>query len=130
MSAYDRLGWTEASPASLAAARAVGRSLRDRPSTVYRVSGTIAGGLWWPVGAPACKTFEYQTRERPASLDALAETICDREGGDFSTAPRLLADCILVIRRDRSDGRGHRSRVWPLTALPSLSDYTSPEWPE
>jgi hypothetical protein len=98
--------------------------------TTYRVSGTIAGGLWWPVGAPACKTFEYQTRERPASLDALAETICDREGGDFSTAPRFLADSILVIRRDRRDGRGHTSRVWPLTSLPSLSDYTSDQWPE
>ena len=99
-------------------------------ATTYRVSGTISGGLWWPIGAPACKTFEYQTHERPATLEELAETIADREGGDFSTAPRFLADTVLTIRRDRADGRGHRSRSWPLTALLSLSEWTSPDWPE
>ena len=96
----------------------------------YSVAGTLRGGLWWPIGSPACKTFEYWTPTRPASLAELAETICDREGGDFSTAPRLLADCTLTIRRDRADHRGYRVRGWPLTSLPSLADYTSPDWPE
>ena len=97
-------------------------------ATTYRVSGSIAGGLWWPQGEPAFKSFEYTTRERPADLRELAESICDSEGGDFSTAPRFLADCVLTVTRWRQ--RGHVSRSWPLTSLRSLAAYTSDTWPE
>jgi len=98
--------------------------------TTYSVTGTLRGPIWWPVGAPAEKAFEYRAIERPGSLRELAESIMAAEGGDFSGAPLLLADTALEITRWRSDGRGHRSRLFDLASFASLEGYTSPEYPE
>jgi hypothetical protein len=96
--------------------------------TVYRVEGTLAGPIWWPYGAPASKTFEYRTSERPASLRDLAESILNREDGDFSGAPRFLADTTLTITRYGSTG--HHGRTFDLGAFASLAAYTSADWPD
>lgn len=100
--------------------------------TTYTVRGTLAGGLWWPIGEPASKSFEYRvtvagTEERPATMRDLAEQIMAREDGDFSSAPRFLADTTLTVIRWRATG--HHGRSWDLSRFASLNEYVSPEWP-
>jgi hypothetical protein len=99
--------------------------------TTYTVHGTLAGPLWWPVGEPASKTFEYRweryATDRPSSLRDLADAIMAREDGDFSGAPLFLADTTLTITR--WGATGHHGRSFDLSTFPSLSEYTSPEWP-
>ena len=94
----------------------------------YTVHGTLAGPIWWPIGEPAQKTFSYRTTDRPATLRDLAEAIMRNEDGDFSGAPRFLADTVLTITR--WGATGHHGRSFDLGSFPSIAgDYCSPEWP-
>ena len=118
-------------------ARATSGDLPNQPRgarpvrVTYRVAGTLEGSIWWPVGVLATKTFTYVTTTRPDSLRDLCEQVMTAEDGDFSGAPRMLADTTVVVTRWRGDGLGHRSRSIEVTRFPSLrDDYTSDRWPE
>jgi hypothetical protein len=95
--------------------------------TTYRVVGTLVGPIWWPIGAPASKSFEYVTAERPATMRALADAVMAREDGDFAGAPRMMADTVVTIIRWRATG--HHGRSWNAEDLPSLAAYVTAEWP-
>jgi hypothetical protein len=101
--------------------------------TTYTITGSIAGLGWWP-RVTLCKTFTYRwTRQegedcRP-DLGTLVNAAMSQEDGDFECDIKLLAGTRLVVTRWRTDGRGHRSRSFPLTHFPSLADVTSTTWP-
>lgn len=92
----------------------------------YYVTGSIIGDLWWPIGEPGTKTFSYRTAERPESLRALADSVMAEEDGDFSSAPRMTADSVLVITRWRATS--HHSRAWDLSQFGSIADYMTDEY--
>jgi hypothetical protein len=104
--------------------------------STFEIRGTIHGGLWWPMEAPAWKelsaTFSRDGGPFVDKADTLREAvegILTREGGDFSTAP-LLNGTLTVVRRTAR--REHR-RTFELSALPSIADYVTdelPVWPE
>jgi len=96
--------------------------------TTYRVNGTLLGPIWWPIGAPATKSFEYVTAERPATMRALADAVMSREDGDFSGPARMMADTVLTIIR--WGATGHHGRSWAVDSLPSMAEYITAEWPE
>lgn len=98
----------------------------------YTVRGSIGGWLWWPYGAPAFKSFEFRSerngRDQRETIRDIAETIVTREGTDFSTAARMMADCVLTITRWGTTH--HTSRTWDLARFASIAaDYLSEEWP-
>ena len=100
-------------------------------TTTYTLMGTLTGGLWWPMGAPAAKpvTFTW-TREAPftdaPTLREAVQHVEAAEGGDFSDAPLWTADSVLIIRRASGAAtRVVRERVVPLSACPSIAAYVS-----
>lgn len=97
--------------------------------TAYRVAGTLRGPIWWPVGQPADKTFEWTTVDRPDSMRQIADSVMANEDGDFSSAPRMLGDTVLTISRFREHGIGHTSRSWHLDQFRSIADYTTRDMP-
>ena len=101
-------------------------------TSTYTITGTIAGQGWWP-RVTLTKTFSYLWRSDPPDerpdLATLIASLLSQEDGDFECGVRLLADCELTLTRYRHDGRGLRSRSWPLTCFPSLSGVTSDQWP-
>ena len=95
-------------------------------SVRYSITGTLAGPIWWPYGEMCSKPFEWVTYDRPDTMRQIGECVMAREDGDFSSAPRMMADTMLTITRTR--GMSSRSRSWYTSDLPSLSDYTSSDF--
>jgi hypothetical protein len=99
-------------------------------TVTYTIIGTLQGGLWWPIGEPAQKaaSFAFERLEEPRLFDHAAHTLRSaveqlmrEEDGDFSDAPRLTADSVLVVTRH---GRTHRTeRIFPLAGFASIADY-------
>lgn len=99
--------------------------------TTYTLRGTVQGPIWWPIGEPASKTFNYTYQrtdgDQHLALRELAEAAMSAEDGDFSSAPRFMADTVLTVTRW---GRtGHHGRTFDLNAFSSVADYTSQDWP-
>jgi hypothetical protein len=99
--------------------------------TTYTLRGTLQGPIWWPIGAPMSKTFDYTYQRTNGDLHLtlreLAEAAMAAEDGDFSSAPRFMADTVLTVTRW---GRtGHHGRTLDLSQFQSVADYTSPDWP-
>lgn len=103
--------------------------------TTYEIAGTVTGGLWWPIGAPAGKDVRYRfTREPDADpwvdeapdLTAAVDALTLREGGDFSTAARMTADSVLIVTRTTRPGFTHR-RVMALACFRSIAEYVTDE---
>jgi hypothetical protein len=102
--------------------------------TTYTIVGALQGGLWWPYGALAEKPVEYVfTRDDiGAPFVNTAETLADAlaglmaaEDGDFSNAPRLTADSVLLAERTSPSGRRRVLRTFSLASFGSIADYMS-----
>jgi len=106
-------------------------SSTDRSAILH---GVLQGDLWWP----------RVTGQLPVTLDLGAEArrdvsrcgriaaikaACDT-AGDFSSAVKLTADSVVVVVHRRMNRTGTlltRSRVVPVTNLPSLAEYVDPD---
>jgi hypothetical protein len=97
--------------------------------TYYTIAGTIRGGLWWPMGEPAEKPVERAfTSGSGESLREQVENLMVRESGDFSDAPRLTADTVLLAERISPTGQRRVVRTFPLSRFPSVADYLTDEY--
>lgn len=97
--------------------------------------GDICGPIWWPVGAICGKPISTRLDRHDRIEDAINSALM-REGGDFQDGGRLTADSVIEIehvtyRTRESDslivGRTVRSRMVPVSDLPSLADMVDSE---
>ena len=111
-------------------------------ATTFEIHGTLYGGLWWPIGAPASKpvTFTFAREGRPwvneaDTIRGAVEQLMTSEDGDFSTAATIDGTLTIVRRTARRETR----RYFDLRAFGSIDDYIAaeadvlaalPEWEE
>lgn len=97
-------------------------------TTTFTILGALQGCLWWPIGEPAQKpvSYAFKRTETPPPFVNTAETLREAvEGlmrdGDFSNAPRLTADSLLLVTRRAAT---YETRRWfPLASFSSIADY-------
>lgn len=102
--------------------------------STYTIEGSVIGGLWWPMGAPATKPVRFTfTRGAARPFTPHADTLLEAvdalttaEGGDFSTLARLTADSVLVVEHRKAQ---RVTRRWfSLSGCASIADYMSDEY--
>lgn len=101
--------------------------------THYDISirGGICGAIWWPVGAKCGRDLNIDLSREIARIyssdgsrvtlrDAIELIVCEN-GGDFQSA-KLTGDTEIIVKGD-----GKRTRHWPITSFPSITDYVDAE---
>jgi hypothetical protein len=96
-----------------------------------KLYGAITGNMWWPVGEPAgkdiCISLSNEAdrfTDTPTLRDLMLHVITEH-GGDFGGDVRFTEDTTITVT-SRATGRS-RSRDWPITAFPSISDMVAKE---
>lgn len=81
------------------------------------ISGTKAGGIWWPSGALCSKDFDYRVREDESLRDAILSITND---GDFQSCNIVDATVIATLYKNNRRITRYFDIRSPL--FPSIAD--------